>query len=224
MGSVIEFASNGSTDVGYLALPADGSGPGIVVIQEWWGLVDHIRDVCERFAAEGFVALAPDLYHGVKVTEPDEAAKLMMALELDRAARDMGGAVDEVAARSSGNGVGVVGFCMGGGLALMLASNLPLAPGSQYTLFVPASLSTLLTGFILLITRRKALSQVVGYLVLENGIYLFGLMLVEEMPLLVETGILLDLFVSIFVMGIVINHITVAFDSMDTRQLAELKD
>jgi hydrogenase-4 component E len=113
---------------------------------------------------------------------------------------------------------------LGTGLALLLASNLPLAPGSGFGLFVPASLSTLLTGFILLITRRKALTQVVGYLVLENGIYLFGLMLVEEMPMLVETGILLDLFVGIFVMGIVINHITVAFDSMDTRHLAELKD
>ena len=125
MGSVIEFPSNGSTGVGYLALPAGATGPGVVVIQEWWGLVDHIKDVCDRFAAEGFVALAPDLYHGVKVTEPDEAAKLMMALELDRAARDMGGAVDEVASRSSGSGVGVVGFCMGGGLALMLASQRP---------------------------------------------------------------------------------------------------
>ena len=113
---------------------------------------------------------------------------------------------------------------LGTGLALLLASNLPLAPGSAFRLFVPASLSTLLTGFILLITRRKALTQVVGYLVLENGIYLFGLMLVEEMPLLVEAGILLDLFVGIFVMGIVINHITVAFDSMDTSHLAELKD
>lgn len=113
---------------------------------------------------------------------------------------------------------------LGTGLALLLASNLPLAPGSDLGLFVPAALSTLLTGFILLITRRKALTQVVGYLVLENGIYLFGLMLVEEMPLLVETGILLDLFVGIFVMGIVINHITAAFDSMDTGHLAELKD
>jgi len=122
MGSMIEFASNGSTDVGYLALPPGGDGPGVVVIQEWWGLVDHIKDVCDRFAAEGFVALAPDLYHGTKVAEPDEAAKLMMALELDRAARDMGGAVDEIAARSTGSGVAVVGFCMGGGLALMLAS------------------------------------------------------------------------------------------------------
>ena len=126
---------------------------------------------------------------------------------------------------------------LGTGLALLLSSVLPLAPaapapgvahqvlaGGGCALFVPASLSTLLTGFILLITRRKALSQVVGYLVLENGIYLFGLMLVEDMPLLVETGILLDLFVGIFIMGIVINHITAAFDSMDTHRLAELKD
>src|ERR1039458_5530301 len=92
MGSVIEFPSGGSTDVGYLASPAGGSGPGVVRIQEWWGLVGHIKDVCDRFAAEGFVALAPDLYHGTKVAEPGEAAKLMMALELDRAGSDMGGA------------------------------------------------------------------------------------------------------------------------------------
>jgi len=113
---------------------------------------------------------------------------------------------------------------LGTGLSLLLTSNLPLAPGNENSLFVPASLSTLLTGFLLLISRRKALTQVVGYLVLENGIYLFGLLLIEEMPLLVETGILLDLFVGIFVMGIVINHIAVAFDSTDTRHLAELKD
>jgi len=125
MGSMIEFPSNGSTDDGYLATPLSGEGPGVVVIQEWWGLVDHIKDVCDRFAAEGFVALAPDLYHGAKVAEPDEAAKKMMALQLDRAGRDMSGAVDEVASRSNGNGVGVVGFCMGGGLALMLASQRP---------------------------------------------------------------------------------------------------
>ena len=125
MGDLIEFASNGSTCTGYLATPAGGSGPGVVVIQEWWGLVDHVKDVCDRFAGEGFVALAPDLYHGAKTTEPDEAAKAMMALRLDRAAKDMGGAVEAVAARSRGTGVGVVGFCMGGGLALMLASQRP---------------------------------------------------------------------------------------------------
>jgi len=122
---MIEFPSNGSTDEGYLAAPADGRGPGVVVIQEWWGLVDHIKQVCDRLAAEGFVALAPDLYHGKQVAEPDEAGKLMMALELDRAAKDMSGAVDEVASRSTGTGVGVIGFCMGGGLALLVAAQRP---------------------------------------------------------------------------------------------------
>jgi carboxymethylenebutenolidase len=125
MGSMIEFPSNGSTDIGYLSVPEGGEGPGVVVIQEWWGLVDHIKDVCDRFASEGFVALAPDLYHGAKTAEPDEAAKAMMALRLDQAGKDMSGAVDEVAARSNARAVGVVGFCMGGGLALMLASQRP---------------------------------------------------------------------------------------------------
>ena len=113
---------------------------------------------------------------------------------------------------------------VGTGLSLMLAGNLPVAPGSGAQMIVPASLSTLLTGFLLLVSRKKALTQVVGYLVLENGIYLFGLLILEDMPMLVETGILLDLFVGIFVMGIVINHISNAFDSTDTRFLAELKD
>ena len=97
------------------------------MIQEWWGLVDHIKDVCDRFAAAGFVALAPDLYHGQKVQpgEPDEAGKAMMAMKMDQAARDMSGAVDEVLRRSSGDRVGVIGFCMGGGLALVLATQRP---------------------------------------------------------------------------------------------------
>lgn len=112
----------------------------------------------------------------------------------------------------------------GTGLSLGLAHNLPLKAGTAPTFLVPAALATLFTGFLLLISRRKALTQVVGYLVLENGIYLFGLLLVEDMPVLVETGILLDLFVGVFVMGIVINHIRTAFDSTDTRHLAELKD
>ncbi|MDA8392570.1 MAG: dienelactone hydrolase family protein [Actinomycetota bacterium] len=125
MGDIVEFRSNGGTASGYLAVPTAGSGPGVVVIQEWWGLVDHIKDVCERFADEGFVALAPDLYHGRQVDEPDEAAKAMMALRLDQAGRDMSGAVDAVAERSSSTSVGVVGFCMGGGLALVLACQRP---------------------------------------------------------------------------------------------------
>jgi len=113
---------------------------------------------------------------------------------------------------------------LGTGLSMILANNLPLREGTTNGILLPASLSTLFTGFLLLVSRGKAITQVVGYLVLENGIYLFGLLLVEEMPLLVETGILLDLFVAIFVMGIVINHIRAAFDSMDTRHLTELRD
>ena len=130
MGEMVEFPSNGGTGGGYLA-PAHegGAGLGIIVIQEWWGLVDHIVDVCERFAAEGFTALAPDLYHGKTVPnrEPDEAAKAMMALDLERAARDLSGAVDFLQAHDSvrGHGVAVVGFCMGGGLALWLATLRP---------------------------------------------------------------------------------------------------
>jgi carboxymethylenebutenolidase len=125
MGERIEFASNGGTGSGYLATPASGSGIPLVVIQEWWGLVPHIMDVCDRFAAEGFVALAPDLYRGETTTEPDEAGKLMMAMNLDQAAKDMGGAVDEVSLLAGGDRVGVTGFCMGGGLALVLATQRP---------------------------------------------------------------------------------------------------
>jgi carboxymethylenebutenolidase len=122
MGEIIEFPSNGGTGQGYLAVPESGSGPGVVVIQEWWGLVDHIKDLCDRFAAEGFAALAPDLYRGETAAEPDEAGKLMMTLNIEHAAKDMSGAVDEVARRSSGSGIAVIGFCMGGGLALMVAA------------------------------------------------------------------------------------------------------
>ncbi len=125
MGEMIEFPSNGGSCPGYLATPASGSGPGIIVIQEWWGLVPHIKDVADRFAKEGFVALAPDLYRGKAASEPDEAGKYMMALSMAQAGKDLSGAVDEVAKRGSGSGVGVVGFCMGGGLTLVLACQRP---------------------------------------------------------------------------------------------------
>jgi carboxymethylenebutenolidase len=125
MGEMIEFPSNGSTGQGYLAMPTSGAGPGVVVIQEWWGLVPHIKDVCDRFAAAGFIAVAPDLYRGKQITEPDEAGKEMMALQLGQAGKDMSGAVDEVRRRSGHDTIGVVGFCMGGGLALVLATQRP---------------------------------------------------------------------------------------------------
>jgi hydrogenase-4 component E len=113
---------------------------------------------------------------------------------------------------------------LGTGMSILIARNLPIDPASTHALLLPASLATLFTGCLLLVSRKKAITQVAGYLVLENGIYIFGLLLVEEMPLLVETGILLDLFVGIFIMGIVINHISVAFDSLETGNLSKLKD
>lgn len=129
MGDSVEFPSNGHAAGGYLAPAAEGAGLGVVVVQEWWGLVDHIVEVCDRFAAEGFTALAPDLYHGRTVPnkEPDEAARAEMALDLERAARDLSGAVDFLQAHPAvrGHGVAVVGFCMGGNLALWLASLRP---------------------------------------------------------------------------------------------------
>ena len=129
MGELIEFPSNGTTGKGYIAVPESGteSTAGIIVLQEWWGLVDQITRTCDRFAEAGFTALAPDLYHGttVPLTEPDEAGKQMMALSMDAAAKDLSGAVDELQRRTGRTQVGVIGFCMGGGLALVLATQRP---------------------------------------------------------------------------------------------------
>jgi carboxymethylenebutenolidase len=125
MGQRVEFASNGGKTSGYLATPAAGKGPGVIVIQEWWGLVPHIQDLCDRFAREGFVALAPDLYHGRSATSPDEAGRLMMALEIDGASRDLAGAARYLGGIASGKKLGVVGFCMGGQLALFAACKIP---------------------------------------------------------------------------------------------------
>ncbi len=117
-GKMVEFTSNGGKTAGYLATPASGKAPGVLVIQEWWGLVGHIKNVCDRFAAEGFTALAPDMYHGETASEPDGAGKLFMALNIAQAEKDLRGAVDYLAQQSSTKKVGAVGFCMGGQLAL----------------------------------------------------------------------------------------------------------
>ncbi|CAB4872926.1 unannotated protein [freshwater metagenome] len=122
MGELVTFKSNGGTCDGYIA---GDSGPGVVVIQEWWGLNEHIKDIVDRFAAAGFVAIAPDLYHGASATEPDGAGKLMMALNLAEAGKDMSGAIDLLQQRTGRTKVGVVGFCMGGGLALVAACQRP---------------------------------------------------------------------------------------------------
>jgi carboxymethylenebutenolidase len=126
-GRDVEFAANGGRASGYLSAPQSGNGPGVVVIQEWWGLNAQIRGLADRFAAEGFVALAPDMYHGRTTKEPDEAGKLLMALDVDRAATDLRGAAGYLLAEGGANApkVGVVGFCMGGQLALYAGTVAP---------------------------------------------------------------------------------------------------
>jgi carboxymethylenebutenolidase len=120
----VTFPSNGGTAHGYLAVPASGSGPGVVVIQEWWGLTNHIADVTNRLAAEGFVALAPDLYGGSTTHDAAEAGELMQKLPVQQAARDLAGAVDYLLGHEAvtSRKVGAVGFCMGGGFVLVLAA------------------------------------------------------------------------------------------------------
>ncbi len=110
------------------------------------------------------------------------------------------------------------------GAALLLSTQIPLEASQTGTLIVPASIATIVVGFLILTTRYKALTQVIGYLILENGIYLFGLLLVEALPLVIELGVLLDLFVGIFVITIITNRINDTFASMDTRRLASLKE
>jgi carboxymethylenebutenolidase len=122
MGDMVTFGEHG----GYLAVPASGNGPGVIVLQEWWGLVPQIKGCCDRLADEGLVALAPDLYHGdlAKHDEMDKAAHLMTTLPMDRAARDMSAAVTYLRAHPAvlSSKVGVMGFCMGGMLTLVLAA------------------------------------------------------------------------------------------------------
>jgi carboxymethylenebutenolidase len=119
----VTFASNGDEAYGYLALPASGKGPGLIVIQEWWGLTTHMAHTADRLAGEGYVALAPDLYGGTTTHDEAEALQLLLELPVDRAARDLRGAVDYLLSRDEvvGETVGVVGFCMGGSFALQLA-------------------------------------------------------------------------------------------------------
>ena len=123
MGEMVSFQSNGGTASGYLASPVSGSGPGVMVIQEWWGLIPQVKGVADMFAREGFNALAPDFYHGksAKIGEPDQAQKLMMELDIEQAAKDARGAAHYLASHGSTGSpkVGVIGFCMGGMLALM---------------------------------------------------------------------------------------------------------
>ena len=123
----VEFQANGSSATGYLAEPESGSGPAVVVLQEWWGVDDHIRGVCDRLAGAGFIALAPDLYHGDTTDKPDEAQQKMMAMSMARAEQEMAGAVAFLSAHEgrTGTGVGSIGWCLGGGLSVWAAATNP---------------------------------------------------------------------------------------------------
>jgi carboxymethylenebutenolidase len=123
----IDFPTSAGTTPGYLAVPAGERGPATIVLQEWWGVDEHIRSICDRFAAEGFFALAPDLFRGETTTQPSEAQQKMMALSMDQAETDMCGAAEFLSTQPGveGSGVGSVGFCLGGGLSVWAAATCP---------------------------------------------------------------------------------------------------
>ncbi len=126
-GHRVEVPVNGRRIEGYLSRPESGSGPGVIVLQEWWGLVPHVEDICDRYAAAGFAALAPDLYHGESTKSPDDASKLMMALNIDETEKDLRSAVKYLLQHEacSSAKVGTVGFCMGGMMSLFAAGASP---------------------------------------------------------------------------------------------------
>ena len=123
--AVVEFQAGEQTAQGYLASPPSGEGPGVIVLQEWWGVDEHIRSICDRFAEEGFFALAPDLYRGETTDQPSEAQQKMMAMNIAEAEKEMCSAADYVLGLEgvTGEGVGAVGFCLGGGLAVWAGAN-----------------------------------------------------------------------------------------------------
>jgi carboxymethylenebutenolidase len=136
----IEFSSSAGPTNGYLASPAGERGPATIVLQEWWGVEQHIRSVCDRLAGEGFYALAPDLFGGETTTQPSEAEQKMMALSMDTVEPQMCGAADHLAALPGveGDGVGAIGFCLGGGLAVWAAATCPrIAAAVSYYYVMP---------------------------------------------------------------------------------------
>ena len=146
MGKKLDFSVNGASGSGYLSLPSTGSGPAVIVIQEWWGLVGHITDVVDRFATAGFVAFAPDLYHGQAASEPDTAKKLMMELKLDEAGREIVNSAKYLLSlpETTSSSVGTVGFCMGGSLSIWSGTLDPVIdrtvgfyPGSSWERHAP---------------------------------------------------------------------------------------
>jgi len=191
----------------------------------------RLRTVIQAVSAQGvLLGLTIILAHGAPM-EP-----LVVAMAVTTAAlkgvvipRMLFNAIREVVIRREVEPI--VGFiasiflgAAGTALAVLFSKSLPIAPSDAGSLIVPAALSTVLTGFLILTTRTKAITQVVGYLILENGVFIFGMLLMKAIPFLVELGVLLDLFVAIFVMGIIIHKISREFDTVSTRMLSELKE
>lgn len=133
---MVEFTSGDGTANGYLAIPDSPNGKALIVVQEWWGLMDEIKAIADRYAAEGYYALVPDLYHGETTDQPDEAQQKLMALNVERAERDLVGAVDYVAERAGASEVGSTGYCMGGALCLYAASLNPKVASSSSFYYV----------------------------------------------------------------------------------------
>jgi len=181
-------------------------------------------------ALQGFVlAVLPVLAHGKVTVEGVLIGVAAAALKGVTIPRLLWKALREVQIRREvepliSTGATMLLGALGAFLALAFTRALPLAPGHESHLIVPGALATVLTGFLLLTTRLKAISQVLGYLVLENGIFIFGLLLIDALPLVVEIGALLDLVVAIFVMGIMLTHIRREFPSIDTRDLSALRE
>ena len=172
MGEMVEFKSNGGTCTGYLA---GTGGPGVIVIQEWWGLVPHITDIADRFAAEGFVALAPDMYHGEMTDEPDMAGKLLMSMNLATAGKDLSGAVDLLQERTGRTKVGVTGFCMGGGLALMAACLRPdaiaaAAPTLSESISECIGMRTICVAFVIVFSSSPSRSLPINRATRSDGL------------------------------------------------------
>jgi hydrogenase-4 component E len=192
--------------------------------------VSRLRSVIHAAALQGvLLGVLAMLAHeepGVRVGLLAAATVLIKGVAIPRL---LGYAMREVVVRHEVEPL--VGFlpslllgAVGTGMALALARTLPLREEQLGTLLVPASFATVFTGFLILTTRRKAISQAVGYLVLENGVFLFGLLLLEAVPFLVEIGVLLDLLAGIFVMGIIIHHVNREFAAAGTENLSALKE
>jgi hydrogenase-4 component E len=190
----------------------------------------RIISVIRTVAAQGaLLSLVPLLVHGGLSLPVALAALAALVLKgivipsmMGRALRDA--AIKREVEPLIGLLPSIVLGALGTVFALLFAGQLPLAAEHAGSLLVPASFATVLTGFLFLTTRFKAISQVLGYLVLENGIFIFGMLLINAMPLMVEMGVLLDLFVCIFVVCIIMNKINQSFSSMDTRRLVALKE